>query len=123
MQTGNTNYIYQNDLDKACFQHDMAYGKYKNSTKITESDKFLRDKAFKTASNSKYGRYERELASTVYQVFDKKSKGSGIKSMSNQQLADDLHKPIIIKFKRRKVYSSFKVVAERFIRTLKNKLC
>ena len=40
MQTGNTNYIYKNDLDKACFQHGMAYAKYKDSTKKTESDNF-----------------------------------------------------------------------------------
>ena len=46
MQTGNTDFIYKNDLDKACFQHDMAYGKYKYLTKITQSDKVLRDKAF-----------------------------------------------------------------------------
>ena len=44
----------------------------------------------------------------VYKFFDKKSKGSGIKSMSNQQLADELHKPIIRKFIKRRVYSSFK---------------
>ena len=49
-----------------------------------------------------------ELASMVYKVFDKKSKGSGIKSMSNQQLSNKLHKPIIRKFNKRKVYSSFK---------------
>ena len=108
MQTGNTNYIYKNDLDKVCFQHDMAYGKYKSLTKRTESDKVLRDKAFKIASNPKYDGYERGLASMVYKFFDKKSKGSGIKSMSNQKLANELHKLIIRKFKRRRVYSSFK---------------
>ena len=51
MQTGNTNYIYRNDLDKACFQHNMAYGKYKDLTKRTQSDKVLRNKAFEIASN------------------------------------------------------------------------
>ena len=51
MQTGNTNYIYRNDLDKACFQHNMAYGKYKDLTKGTQSDKVLRNKAFEIASN------------------------------------------------------------------------
>ena len=46
----------------------------------------------------------------VYKFFDKKSKGSGIKNKikENQQLANELHKPIIRKFKKRKVYSSFK---------------
>ena len=56
MQTGNTNYIYKSDLDKFFFQHDMGYGKHKNLTKITESDKTLRDKAFKIASKPKYDR-------------------------------------------------------------------
>ena len=52
MQTGNADYIYKNDLDKACSQHDMAYSKYKDSTKRTQSDRILRDKAFKIASNA-----------------------------------------------------------------------
>ena len=50
MQTGNTDFIYRNELDKACFQHDMAYGKSKDLTKRTQTDKVLRDKAFKIAS-------------------------------------------------------------------------
>ena len=108
IQTGNINHIYRNDLDKACFQHDMTYGRYKDLPKKTESDKVLKDQGFKIASNPKYDGYQRGLASMVYKFFDKKSKGSGIKSMSNQQLANELHKPIIRKFKRRKVYSSFK---------------
>ena len=99
MQTGNTHYIYKNDLDKAYFQHDMAYGKYKDLDKKTQSDKVLKDKAFKIASNPIYDGCQRGLASMVYKFFDKKSKGSGIKSISNQrQLADELHKPIITKF-------------------------
>ena len=53
MQTGNTDFIYKNELDKACFQHDMAYGKSKDLIKITQSDKVLRDKAFKIGSNPK----------------------------------------------------------------------
>ena len=102
MQTGNTIYIYKNDLDKVCFQHDVAYGKYKDLTKRTESGKVLRDKAFKIASNSKYNGYERGLASMVYKFSDKKIAGSGIKSMPNQQFAYELHKPISRKFKRHK---------------------
>ena len=47
MQTGDTNYIYGNDLDKACFQHDMAYGRYKDLVKKTESDKVWREKLLK----------------------------------------------------------------------------
>ena len=81
MQTGNTSHIYKNDLDKACFQHDIAYVKYKDLTKRAESDKILRHKAFKIASNPNYDRYKRGLVSMIYKLFDKKSKGSGIKSM------------------------------------------
>ena len=107
MQTGNTDFIYKNELDKACFQHDMAYGKSKDFIKRTQSDKVLRDKAFKIASDPKYDGYQRGLASMVYKFFDKKSSGSCI-TEPNYQLADEIHKPIIRKIKKRKVYSSFK---------------
>ena len=105
METGDTNYIYRNDLDKACFQHDMAYSKYKDLKRRTQSDKVLKGKAFQIANNPKY---ERRLASMVYKFFDNKSKRVGIKSMPYQQLTNELHKPIIRKFKKRKVHSSFK---------------
>ena len=72
MQTGNTNFIYKNKLHKACFQHDMAYGKSNNLVKRPQSDKFLRDKAFKIASDPKFHVYQRGLASMVYKFFDKK---------------------------------------------------
>ena len=85
----------QSDLDVGCFQHDMTYGSYKDSAKRTESDKALRDKAFKIASNPRCDGYERELASIVYKFFDNKSAGTGVKSIPNQQLTDELHKPII----------------------------
>ena len=62
METGNTNYIYRNNLVKACFQHDVANVKYRDLNKRTESDKVLWDNAFKIASNPKYGGYERGLA-------------------------------------------------------------
>ena len=65
MQTGNTNYIYKNDPDKAWFQHDMAYDKYKDLAKRTQSDKVLRDKVFKIASNLKHDGSERGLVSMV----------------------------------------------------------
>ena len=109
MKSGNTDFIYKNEFDKACFQHDMAYGKSKDLVKRTQSHKILRDKAFKIASNPKYDGYQRGLASMVYKFFDKKSSGSGITiNEFNYQLANELHKPIIKKFKKRKVYSSFK---------------
>ena len=68
--TGNTDYIYKNELDRACFQHDMAHGKTKDLEKRTQSEKVLRDKAFKIASNPKYDDYQRGLASMVYKFFD-----------------------------------------------------
>ena len=69
MQTGNTDFIYRNELDKACFQHDMAYGKSKDLVKRTQSDKVFKDKAFKIASDPEYDGYQRGLASMVYRFF------------------------------------------------------
>ena len=65
MQTGNTDFIYENELDKPCFQHDMDYGKSKDLVKRTQSDKVLRDKAFKIASDPKYDGYQRSLVEVV----------------------------------------------------------
>ena len=75
-KTGDTKYIYRNELDKACFQYDMAYGDFKDLAKRTASNKILRDKAFNITKNSKYDGYQRRLAS----------------------MAKELHKPIIKKF-------------------------
>ena len=72
MQTGNTDFIYKNELDKACFQHDMGFDKSKDLAKRTQSDKVLRDKAFKIASDPKYDGYQRGLESMVYKFFDRK---------------------------------------------------
>ena len=98
MQTGNTNFIYKNELDKAYFQNDMAYGKTKDLVKKAQSDKFLKDKSFKIASDPKYDVYQRGLASMFYKFYDKKSSGSGMVNEPNYQLANELHKPIIRKF-------------------------
>ena len=81
---------------------------YKDLEKRTQLDKVLTDKAFAIANNPKCGGCQRGLASMVNKFFDKKSKASGTKSMTNQQLANELHKPIIRKLKKKKVYSSFK---------------
>ena len=103
-ETGDTKYIYRNELDKACFQHDMAYGDFKDLARRTASDKVLRDKAFNIAKNPKYDGYQRGLASMVYKIFDKKSAGTfANKSANNEikqnrQLAEELRKPIIRKF-------------------------
>ena len=66
MQTRNTDFIYKNELDKASFQHGMAYGKSKDFAKRTQSGKVLRDKAFKIAGYPKYDGYQRGLAAMVY---------------------------------------------------------
>ena len=86
----------------------MTYGKSKYLAKRTQSDKVLRDKAFKIASYPKCHGYQRGLASMVYKFFDKKSSRSGVATEPNYQLANELHRLIIRKFKRRKVYSSFR---------------
>ena len=64
-ETGDASYIYKNELDKACFQHDMAYGDFKDLAKRTVSDKVLREKAFNIVENPKYHEYQRGLASMV----------------------------------------------------------
>ena len=86
----------------------MAYGDFKDLPKRTAANKFLRDKAFNIAKIPKYDEYQRGLASMVYKFFDKKTAGSGIKPMQqNGKLAEELHKPIIKKFKKSKMYSAF----------------
>ena len=119
-QTGDTHYIYRNELDKACFQRDPAYADHKDLINRTKSDKVLRDKAYDIASNPEYDGYPRGLASMVYKFFDKKSTaepsakhvmGSGIKKDTTKSssliLANELHKPVIKTFNKRKVYSQF----------------
>ena len=97
----------------------MTYGDFKDLKRRTVSDNILRDKAFNIAKNPKYDGYQRGLASMVYKLFDKKFTGSGHPSSSaslivnndtkqNLQLAEELHKPIIRKFKKRKVYAGLK---------------
>ena len=113
-QTGDTNYIYKNELDKACFDHDAAYSDSKDLIKRTVADKISKNRAFNIAKDPKYDGYQRGLASMVYKFFDKKSSGSGAKHVNtkitpqNEQLADEPYKPIIGKLEKRKVYSAFK---------------
>ena len=97
-ETGDTKYIYRNELDKACFQHDMAYGDFKNLARRTAAANVLRDKALNIAKNPKYDGYQRGLTSMVYKLFDKKTTslanksaaGSGIKPIPQNE-----HKTII----------------------------
>ena len=100
-----------NGLDKAAFQHDMAYGDFKGLIKRTFSDKILRDKAFNIAKNPEHDGYQRDLASMVYNFFDKITSGGVVtgnksaiknKNIANKELAEKLHKPIILKIQERK---------------------
>ena len=97
----------------------MAYNNFKDLEERTQSDIVLKNKALKIASNPKYNGYERGLASMIYKLFDKNSKGSGLEEnqenflqnsenlLANLQLANELHKLIIRKFKKIKISSSF----------------
>ena len=85
-ETGDASYIYKSELNKACFQHDMAYGDFNDLKRRTFSDKGLRDKAFNIAENPKYEGYQRGLASMIYKFFDKNSKGSGVANDEIKQI-------------------------------------
>ena len=109
-ETGNTSYMTKNELDKACFEHDMAYGDFLDLARRTASDNVLRDKPLNIAKNPKYDVYQRGLASMVYKFFDKKSKGGGVANneiKQNVQLAKELHEPISRNYKK-PVYSRSK---------------
>ena len=97
-------------MDKTCFAHDVAYSDSKDVAKRTQSDKVLKDKAFAIANNPKHDGYQKGLASMVYKFFDNKSKGADIKNETNEnrQLTNELHRPNIREFRKRKVYSSFR---------------
>ena len=56
LETGSLKYIYKNELDKACFEHDMDYH-FKDLKRRTYADRFLKNEVFKIASNPKYDRY------------------------------------------------------------------
>ena len=86
----------------------MAYGKSNDLAKKTQSDKVLRDKAFKIVSDPKYEGYQRGFASMFYNFFDRKSSGSGIDVEPNYWLVNELCRQIIRKSKIRKFYSSFR---------------
>ena len=72
-ETKHSRYIYQNKRDRACFKHDMGYVDLEDLTRKTASDKILCDKAFDIAQNSKYGWYQRGLASMDYKFCHKKN--------------------------------------------------
>ena len=106
-KSGDISYIYKNELDKACFQHDVVYGDFKDLPKRTAADKLVRDKAFKIASDKKYDGYQRGLASMVYKFLDKKSQGFLIiMKIYNYQM--NFISQLLKNLKKRKVYSLFK---------------
>ena len=79
-ERGDSQYIHQNEPDKSCLQHDMAYADFKDLARRTTSDKILRYKAFNIAKNLKYDACQRGFASRVYKCFDKKTSGSDVKN-------------------------------------------
>ena len=94
----------------------MAYGSFKDLSRRTASEKILRDKTFSIVKNLKYDGYQCELASMFYNFFDKKSASHTKRRINsnsdseNQKCAEILHKPIIRKFEKYNVYSSFQVM-------------
>ena len=74
-ETGDSGYIYQNELGKARFQHDMVYGDFKDLSRRTASDNTLHDKACNIAKNPKYDGHQRSLGSMVNKFFDNKTSG------------------------------------------------
>ena len=91
-ETGDSRYIYQNELDEAGFQHDMAYGDFKDSHRTTAADKVLRDRVFNIAKYLKCDGYQPGLVSMVYKSFDKKtSDGTIIKILNKRKV----HSPFI----------------------------
>ena len=101
------NYIYKIELNKAWFTHDAAYSDSKELAKTTISDKILKGRGYEIAINPKYDGYQRGLARMMYKFSDKKTgpeKTSKVKANVNEVLAQELHKLLIKKFKKRKVY-------------------
>ena len=98
-ETGDLRYIYQNELSKVPFQHDIVYGDFKDLTKRTDFDKILGDKGFNIAKIPKYDGYQRELALMVYNFFNKNTSGGVIKNenISNKELSNGLNKSMITK--------------------------
>ena len=107
--TGDTTYTYRNELNKACFQHDMVYGDFKDLTKRTATDKNLRDKAFNIAKSPKYDGYQRGLASMVYKFFIKKTKGSGL-SYTNKSIPQNFISQSLENFKKEKCIQHLKTI-------------
>ena len=105
-EKGDTKYIYRKELDKTCFQHDMPYGDFQDLARRTASDEVLKDKAFNIVKNPRYDGCQRVHASMAYYYFDKKTSCSGANNdiKQNQQLTENLHKPIIKVLKKKSLF-------------------
>ena len=81
----------------------MVYEDFKDLTRRTPSDKILHNKAFNIAKNPKYNGYQKDHASMVYRFLDKEASGGTVKSenISNEELTEELHKPIIKKIQKK----------------------
>ena len=96
----------------------MAYRDFKDLGKRTASDKVLRDEVFHIAKNPKYDGYQRGLASIIYKLLDEKlaslanksTKSCGVTMLQNEQLAKELHKPIIKKLKKEQFIVDLKAI-------------
>ena len=104
-ETGNLKNLFRHELGKSCFGHVAAYSDSKDLAKRTISGTILKETAYEIARICGYDGYQRALASMVYKFFDKET-GSDVSV--NKQLPEELHKPLIQNFKRRKVYARFK---------------
>ena len=107
-KTVDSRYIYQNELDKACFQYSMTYGDFKEQLLI----KFWTIKHLILIKINKYDGYQKSLASMVYKFFDKKLLAVVFKNISNKEFSEVWHKSVIRKFKKRKVQSPFMTIFE-----------
>ena len=85
-RTGDTRYLYRNELDKACFQHDSAYADHKDLINRTEADKFLKDQVFDISSNPKYDGYQRGLAGMVYKFLMKSQREVELREIRQSQV-------------------------------------
>ena len=115
-RTGDTCLLYRNELDKACFRHDAAYAKYKDVENRLISDQKLRNSSFDIARNPKYDGYQRGFDSgkgnakpTAKPMAEPSAlaRSSLERTGNNKILAEELHKPVIKKINKRKVYSQF----------------
>ena len=116
-ETGDANFIYKNELDKACFSHDTTYSDGKYLTKRTVADKILRNKAFNIAKDPKYDGYQRRLDSMVYKFFDKKSASLSDKSTEGS----GVNNKIILQIRQKNFINSLlkKLRKERYTQHLK----